>query len=77
MTFPGYVCTAPPVSDGVKVRAITLCQRQHQARAWPNEERISLLQLFSLPEFKMSIVGIYRQQHGGSQKPQEEDMEAS
>ena len=29
-----------------------------------------------LPEFKLSIVGMYRQQHGGSQKPQEQDMEA-
>ena len=29
-----------------------------------------------LPQLKMSIVGIYRQQHGGSQKPQEQDMEA-
>ena len=27
-------------------------------------------------EFKLSIVGMYRQQHGGSQKPQEQDMEA-
>ena len=75
MTFPGYVCTAPPVSDGVKVRAITLCR--DTIRQKPGSMKTDLpVATVLLPDFKLSIVGIYRQQHGGSITPQQEDMDS-
>ena len=75
MTFPGYVCTAPPVSEGVKVRAVVLCRDIFKQKPGPMKKDLPVATVL-LPEFKMSIVGIYRQQHGGKLKPQEDDMES-
>ena len=72
MTFPGYNCTAPPASKK-KVRVLALTRANIKFKGGPMVADLPVVSLV-LPDYKLSIVGVYRQHHGGALGPQVEDL---
>ena len=74
MSFPGYTCTAPPAVNN-NVRVLALTRDDIKIQAGPMVADLPAVSLV-LPENKLSIVGIYRQHHGGAHRPQLADLES-
>ena len=70
MRFPNYTCAAPP---GVHVRVLALTRDGIKIKAGPTVANLPVVSLI-LPDYKLSIVGIYRQHHGGARGPQRADL---
>ena len=72
MTFPGYNVTAPPTAKK-KVRVIALARDELKFKTGQMVADLPVVSLL-LPEHHLSVVGIYRQHHGGAIGPQVEDL---
>ena len=74
MSFPGYTCTAPPTINK-NVRVLALTRDNIKIKAGPMVADLPAVSLV-LPDNKLSIVGIYRQHHGGAHGPQLAELES-
>ena len=74
MSFPGYTCTAPPAANN-KVRVLALTRDDIKIKAGPMLADLPVVTLV-LPDHKLSVVGIYRQHHGGAHDPQVADLDS-
>ena len=72
MTFPGYKVTSPPTANK-KVRVLALTRDEIKFKTGPMVADLPVVSLL-LPDHKLSVVGIYRQHHGGANKPQVADL---
>ena len=73
LSVPGYRCSSPPVAKQPKIRVLALTKSDIEVDLGtmvPDVPAVSI----RLPRLKLSVVGVYRQHHGGLKKPQKTEI---
>ena len=73
LSVPGYKCASPSVQKQSKIRVLAFIKSDIDVDLETMEPDVPAVSI-RLPRLKLSVVGVYRQHHGGLKKPQKTEI---
>ena len=73
ISLSGYRCTSPPISKQLKILVLAFTRSDVEVDLGMMKPDVPAVSI-RLPHLKLSVVGVYRQHHGGLMKPQMTEM---